>query len=476
MEYLALMTRDFKVIKADQEGYLYTASLSSLENLNDIIYLTTQGEGWNLLITEPFISWFDSDTKCARRAFPTGSVTVISSKEEKFCQIQFSDHTYLCVSETGLVTYSRQCAENDERNCFRLLSGRELKILWTLARYEWAIDPLVKTARIADDKSNFHEFYFNDLPVSIDDFISMNRYEENINEFVFLSDRNIYRAVLFNPVFFLVAYGEKALRQLSVTLASLDDPGNYKGKLLVVTDVDRMSVASLLPGRLQDHLEVLSFQAFDTLDFYAARQTVISSGLLEQYSPILYTDIDVMMTLPMEKTLCQGALERWFSAQREEWVKGADFRYMDSAGKLFFSQDPFPVEKREAGFNSGAFFVPLPARNKAYMDMAFLAHMLYAGKKGRKIPFPEQQILNYALRKLEAVDCDLVTRLTEVGGNPHSEIVQFHGGMDVKKARGIIHYWCTSVSDRSPFMAKYLQRLRNYRKTLKVGNSGKPTR
>ncbi|UMM63467.1 hypothetical protein [Aristophania vespae] len=466
MNNYALLTHDFKIVKADSNGQLCAVTLSSLSSLDNIVYVSQRGADWSLLVTSPLKLWFDNQTRRVNRAFAAGAIAIEVEAQPSFCRLKLCEGGCLTVESSGEIIYqNKNDSYCDEKDVFRFLSPTDLKILWHVAKHRWALDPDAIAIELNEFKSSFKEIHFGPLTLSLEVFLNFIKRSSYEKEIVFLAHNNIYRAVLLKPAILLAAFGEKVVNQLSVALESIADPGDFEGNIFIVTNVAHKGIERVVPHKLRPMCQFLHMEAYEYTDYIAIRQTIISSGILDQYSPILYMDIDVVINVPLEGLLCRGALEKYFSAQIEYWHP--DFREAVSTGQLLYSQDPYPVEKREGGFNSGIFFLPNFSQNKAYFDRAFYTHMSYTTYYGRGvIPFPEQHVLNYALRKMQASDLALVTELTEVGGFNGMEVVQHYGAMNVTLARGFVHFWCTSSSDRGWLMADYLARIRKYRASL----------
>ncbi|MDF7675044.1 hypothetical protein PT277_06890 [Acetobacteraceae bacterium ESL0709] len=462
MERFALLTSDYKIVKSDSRGCLHTVALSSLSSLDNVLYVTKRVDDYTLQVISPALLWWDVEKKRVNRAFANGYVTI--ENISGFFSVKTDDGKYLQARECGMVAYNSFSEGVLERNClFRFLSEQELDFLWYLTRNEWVIDPCLLRARVNEADSSSEFLSFGSFTLSLETILENFGRFHNKNEFIFLSDDNIYRVVLYRPVLFYAAFGETVINQLVTSLESLVDPGFYTGDIIIITNIDHASFKSVCPRQLYPKCHIVRMEAFDYADFVAIRQTVLASGLLDKYSPIIYIDTDVVVNCSLNKIMTEGAPERFLSAQFEYWHD--DFRYTESSGQLLYGLDPFPVDRKCGGFNGGVLLIPQILKNKPYLDLAFYSHIVYSTRHGRSaIPFREQHVMNYALQKLQAVDLTFITARTDVGGNLDSDIVQHYGSMDVRKPRGFIHFWCTAVAERAWPMSDYIRKIRDYRK------------
>lgn len=458
----ALLTYDFRVPCSAHEG-LFCGRLGALDTLDTVMCLGQRGDRWNLISAPPRALWYDFLSGKHNRAVSAGQISLEATSESGLVRLkERSGYVYVTAQGT-LETTSGDPTPLGDRAVFRLLEWEIFTSLWEATRQCWSLGPHGERAVVEERKSSFRSLRFGSLRVSFDTFCTALSQRPSSREILFIAERNLHRAVIYRPGILYVVFGEKVLQEFRTSLDSLLNPGFYKGEILIATDLLEEQVEIAIPTSMRAQCRILPMSAFDFPDYISTRQTLFSSGELDAYGPLLYMDGDVVVNTPIEPVLRRGALERMMSAQLENF--NGDFRRSQSNGAVLFSQDPYDFNYVEAGFNTGVFLVPHVEGQRHLLDPAFVTNLIYTDTHGRSsIPFHEQSVMNYALRKIGAFDATLINSITDVGGDRGSPIVQEYGSMDPSRARGFVHFWCYGGSNRSLPMGNYTRQIRNYRR------------
>ena len=258
--------------------------------------------------------------------------------------------------------------------------------------------------------------------------------------------------IRFRPLVYFVLMGAGAYAdQLELASRSLVDFGRYEGDLLVITDRDRHFIERLIPDSLHDRLSVLRVASSGKIDAVLARLMLGEHDGADQFAPILYTDTDVIYDRPLQPILEAALLSRKMSAQSERWN---ELPGSDAAGGDLFAVDPVPFYDK-IGFNAGIWIMPGGEDSIQIVNTIRLAVSRYLEAHGREsLPWLDQAMGNYVLRKLDAFDSALITSATR--------LCQSYEALDTIGASGFVHFWPVSAvaTQRAAAMADYLERLK----------------
>ncbi len=258
--------------------------------------------------------------------------------------------------------------------------------------------------------------------------------------------------IAFRPLVYFVLMGAGAYaEQLKLATSSLVEFGHYGGDVLVVTDRDRSLIESLLPPSLLPRLSVLNVASSGKIDAVLARLMIGEHEGITDHAPILYVDTDVVFDRPLQPTLETALLSGRMSAQSERWN---ELPGSDAAGGDLFKVDPIPF-RDSIGFNAGIWSMPGGHDSVQIVEAIRLSVSRYLHKHGREsLPWLDQAMGNYVLRKLDAFDAHLITSTTR--------LCQSYETLDASDPAGFVHFWPVSAhaAERAAAMADYLERLR----------------
>lgn len=459
-----LLCRDFRVVVSGADGF-FLSHIGALSGSEDVVCAGLFGDGrYSLTLLGSQGQWYDFEQEHFLRPVPMGCLDLeCHADSEGLFRLRHRGgaERIFCPSGDGKAGFCPVGDVGADDGFFRLVSVEEFEALRDLVCSRWVLGPSGELAVVDEGQSTYDFVHFGGLRVLYEDLLRGYRDCFSGCEFFFFCDVDVYRAVRFRPALFYVVFGEGVLSQFAASLESLVDPGGYKGDILVATDLSEARLEALMAEGLEARLRCFPMRGHDITDYVTARQTLFSCGGFDGYGPVVYLDADVVVDVPLEPLLCHAALERCVSAQLEFFHE--DFRKSPSSGGPLWEQDPFPVLCVEEGFNGGVFLVPDVMEQRRYLDAAFYTSLIYNNDHGRgSVPFNEQGVLNYALRKMNDFDGTFITQKTATGGNPGSYIVRHYGSMLPSMARGFLHFWCVGGGSRGDTMQRYIARLRDY--------------
>ncbi len=255
----------------------------------------------------------------------------------------------------------------------------------------------------------------------------------------------------FEPLVYFVLMGAGAYaEQLRLATRSLVEFGRYRGRVLVITDQPHHAVEALLPEALHPGLATMDVASSGKIDAVLARLMLAEYPGAERFTPILYSDTDVIFDQPLIPFLQEALLGGRMSAQSEPWNRLPD---SDAAGGDLFRADPIPF-RDEIGFNAGVWAMPGGLDSLQILDAVRHSVSRYLEINGRdSLPWLDQAMGNYVLRKLDAFDARLITAATR--------LYQSYEPLEVTNPAGFVHFWpvAASAHERVVAMADYVERL-----------------
>ncbi|NVN04322.1 hypothetical protein HW509_01765 [Asaia spathodeae] len=338
---------------------------------------------------------------------------------------------------------------------FKLLDIDVFHAATRVASHRWVLGGSNTVLKLNLRESNFDEVTFGDQKLPMDAFFNSAASTKNPTRFIFFDEWKVHEAFLLNPAIVLVVFGHgAALKQYCECIRSIDLLAEYRGTILIVSNIPEDHLKGLAPEPLRSHIRVIPMQGMDQLDYVGARLTIFNTSILDEYQPILYSDVDIAFDLPIEPFLIKAAKSRRCSAQVESFHQIATSEH---TGATLVQADPFSSEGLH-GFNGGLLLVPNMADHAHYIRAAYQTLIRYTSQHGRKsIPFYDQSVLNYALYKLDDFDAEPVSAHTQIGGYDHPT--------DPAHPRGFIHFWNTA--DKHLAMQAYIDKAEELREPAK---------
>jgi len=365
-------------------------------------------------------------------------------------------HQYLRASFDG--TIDMTATEINDWEQFRPLDPLALNDLIGFFRYDWLMKGsrqhvfASQTQMVNQRFVNIggHDVAFSDLPLFEAERTEAppDELAPAISGILFRDGWKHDRLLLFNPLVAFVMFGQSPslLRQFQLSVHSLHVLGKYDGAILVLTDQPADLLASCLPPALRYKLLIHPMVANDRMDIVAARLVLGNLPAIAHYQPVLYADADIVFDAPLAPVLKILTLSGLFSAQYENFNPLGE---APSVGGTLFQDDPMPLREK-FGFNAGLLGMPGAWRAGAALRTAALALARYTGANGRDgLPWYEQSMLNYSLRRLDLFYPEPITSRTQ--------ICEHGDQLDVHAPRGFIHFW--PAHDRALEMERYLAKL-----------------
>lgn len=439
----AILTHDLQVVCIDQ-GRLVQRGIDRIKDLSEIACITTLGEKFSITNYQRTV-WFDFITKRIDRAIPAGSIDLIPVDMGIF-SIKYETR-YMRADNLNGIDFGPEEAFLWEN--FKLVDIDRFKTLLHVAKNKWSCEG--KTISLNARRSNFKEVFFGDIHVSLEHFLNYLEKKEYFFDFVFTSGWKVYKAHLIKPAFVFVAFGRgNVLKQLAVSMKSLENPGNYKGDIFIITDLSDTEIKSIVPEIFHSYTTIINATARDQLDYVGARLSIFNSRLLDDYQPIIYSDADVIFDTCLDNFIQISASSEKCSAQIEPFHS---FKESEHTGGSLFKQDPFEISDVK-GFNGGILMVPNIRDHGRNILAAYTSLQYYTSQHGRdSIPFYDQSVLNYSLYKLQDFDPSPVSERTLVGGSGHAGVRALNP-VDPENPKGFVHFWNSTQRDKD--MEEYL--------------------
>ncbi|NHN84587.1 hypothetical protein GOB93_08005 [Acetobacter musti] len=456
-DFSYLMTAPGHILAVSDRG-LIQIPLQEASDLRRLITLHETGNRTDLMVGASARLIFDPATRGFGRTLPCGAITVTQEKDRDFLRLSISGET-LHVPPGSLAGANPAFSilePGDESGVLRRLAPAALRTLVTLSRQALLINNETTPSRFSAGGSGNRKLRFGHYDIPIEDILaSSDELPRDMpgnlpEEFVFFNGWLPNRAVVFSPaIFFVVFWQGNVLDQFRASLTSLRQSGQYgdqyDGTVVVMTNNDLQLMNRLCQECGIRNVRFLQMGAVDATDCVAARFYALSSGMLDEFAPVLYADADVIFDRPVGDILVEARRSHGISAQLELHTA---FRRDYSVGGTLYEEVPFPVGEDVHGFCSGLFTVPSARRFRPVFQAMHEALRTYLGTSGREsIPFSDQSIFNYVLRRFDLFTEDPITRCTRVWA-PDMPV----------QGRGFVHFW-PAKHDKVPAMQAFLARL-----------------
>ncbi|WP_225198609.1 glycosyltransferase [Gluconobacter oxydans] len=374
--------------------------------------------------------WLDLETLTITRAVPTVAITSEYHGNGHY-SFQYGGRFGRANHLGGLdfVAEHRNLWET-----FKLLDIETFHAARRVASHRWVLGGSDTIVRLNLRESDFDQVTFGEKKLPMEAFFTSAAATKHLPRFIFFDDWKVHEAFLLNPAVVLVVFGHGvALQQYCECIRSIGSLANYDGTILIVSNIEADHLKGLAPEALRSQIQVIPMQGSDQLDYVGARLTIFNTSLLDEYQPILYSDVDIVFNRPIEPFLVEAVKARRCSAQIEPFHQIATSEH---TGSTLVQADPFSCEGLR-GFNGGLLLVPNMADHARYIRAAYQTLVRYTSQHGRKsIPFYDQSVLNYTLYKLNDFDGEPVSAHTQIGGYDHPT--------DPADPRGFIHFWNTA--------------------------------
>jgi len=264
----------------------------------------------------------------------------------------------------------------------------------------------------------------------------------------------------FKPIVYYCAFGEHSYETLLVALDSLVTIGDYTGDILLITDRSRDEVRTMMSERFPNKFHVLTFKHLQNVDFYTARYRLDEWDLINDFSPILYMDTDIVVEKPIAPFLLRVFSQTKLLVQPEAFTR---LTGSTSVGSELFSSDErlSDLPSDQTGFNSGFLAMPNSQRSLLTMRTIYQAvHRYSESRQGRHVlSHLDQAFANYVSVLTEHVDLDLCREIVcfyadaAVRINDHWMSERVPGQLS-----GFVHFWGTA--NKQSAMQSYIEQLR----------------
>jgi len=264
----------------------------------------------------------------------------------------------------------------------------------------------------------------------------------------------------YKPIIYYCAFGEHSYETLLVALDSLVTIGNYTGDILLITDKSQDDVRNMMSELFPNTFHVLTFKHLQNIDFYSARYRLDEWDSINDYSPILYMDTDIVVEKQIAPFLLRVFSQAKLAVQPEAFTR---LTGSTSVGSELFSSDArlSDLPSDQTGFNSG--FLAMPNSQRSLLAMRTIYHAVHRysdSRQGRHVlSHLDQAFANYVSVLIDHVDLELCRDVVcfyadaAVRINDHWMSERVPGQLS-----GFVHFWGTA--NKQSAMQSYIEQLR----------------
>jgi len=228
----------------------------------------------------------------------------------------------------------------------------------------------------------------------------------------------ISRFRLFNPIVYYSAFGNPSIFDcLELAIQSLFEFGAWDGPIAIITDKEHIDFSQRFAEPIRDKIQIRVMDCRDVLDYTLSRYRIPFLQGLNQYTPLIYLDTDVVCNAP-------------FQSLPLSLVRGQDVHFCaehpviadkDSYGISLLLGDSYRPHAGERGFSTGLM---------AFRDVADVAELFaqivacsyaFARVTDNRHHFEtyDQPFANYVLRKLGGFNTSVLTNYSVTYGPDH---------------------------------------------------------
>ena len=197
----------------------------------------------------------------------------------------------------------------------------------------------------------------------------------------------------------------------------------------------------------ENKLLVFGHVANDWLGYVLARFSIVTEGVAQQASPVVYFDTDVLFNAPSQKMFIDIACSDRLTAPVEHFSKLA---ISPSVGAELLQLDN--IYSSGVGFNFGTYGVPNLRDHGVVLQLIRDLVVKYINKNGRdSLPWLDQAAANYVSCKYAGFDTSILTRYVRYGFTNDAYVL---GALT-----GLVHFWGIPRKQRLEPMRHYLRLL-----------------
>lgn len=444
-----LMAHNFHVLYIDK-GKIIQRSIKDIHEIENIVCIEKKYTGINF-ITLGGREIVDSILGGLNRAVKSSVIQIISqSNGLKSVKIE---KNYMRANQNVDIDFEAVDVQRWEQ--FLFLDINEFFDLKFVYSNKWVSISGKDTFNLDLSRSDISKINFGGIEFETEDFIKQIAGCSEKKFFIINEQWKIHKFFILKPVVVFVVFGDgSAYDQFKLSIESLNNPGNYDGNIIVVTNLEKEKIYKISPNNFKDKIKIVSMYAQDRLDFVGARLSIFTTDFLDSFQPIIYSDADVIFDKEVKDFLRIGAMADKCSAQVENFHLHKESEHV---GGSLFQQDLYELEN-VYGFNGGILLVPNMVYHKDHLRACYLCLHNYVINYGRdSIPFYDQSVLNYVLYKMHDFSPSPVTEMTQVGGDEHQSIRAMYE-LDPRKPKGFVHFWNTA--NRVEEMSAYLEKIK----------------
>lgn len=264
----------------------------------------------------------------------------------------------------------------------------------------------------------------------------------------------IDRLHLYRPLVFTTAFkAEEYLLQAHLCLSSLLEFGLYDGAIHVISDHDRETFLSFVPGLKPDLLSVRIVEARDWVGYVASKYFVADDPALGGFQPILFIDPDVMADADLTPMLIAILTSSRLLAPLEVFSGLAS---NPSVGASLIQRAGL-APRFACGFNGGTLGIPNLQAHKATLTLIRIILVNHLDLHGRdSFQWVDQEVANYVSFVAGNFDTSTMLRFVRWGWE--------HCERDATHRQGLVHFFPSRGGMRKS------EAMRLYTRTLRAAN------
>lgn len=273
----------------------------------------------------------------------------------------------------------------------------------------------------------------------------------------------IDRLHLYRPLVFTTAFkAEEYLLQARLCLSSLLEFGLYDGAIHVISDHDRETFLSFLPGLEPDLLSVRTVEARDWVGFVASKYFIADDPVIGGFQPILFIDPDVMADADLTPMLVAILTSPRLLAPLEVFSGLASHPSVGASLIQLAGLAP----RFACGFNGGTLGIPNLQAHAATLTLIRTILVNHLDLHGRdSFPWVDQEVANYVSFTAGNFDTSTLLRFVRWGWE--------HCERDATRRQGLVHFFPSRGGMRkSEAMRLYTQTLRAANRALGTAGGG----
>jgi len=315
---------------------------------------------------------------------------------------------------------------------FLPISATELEMLRQILTNDWIIrssGALVRAGSVALE--HWYTLRLGDLKLDLRDQLPFDAAHWPFRLTVLQDGWRIEQLCLYRPLIYFTAFNSPTvLSQFYISIRSLRELGQYRGRILLITDRPRDEIVANLPSAVADQLDLVHLAPNDQAGFVAARFKILDLDWAARFQPVMYMDADLVFDTAIEPMLCAVARSDQLSAPLEPF---SPMRSAPCAGSGLIQLEGLSPGFA-VGFNFGTVGIPNLPAHASTLRLIRTIMMTHAALHGRTaLGWLEQEVANYVSFRLTPFG-PAINPFVRYGGWPNTE-------PSTDGRVGLVHFW-----------------------------------